>query len=377
MADLFIRADAAPLWFDDHGALRIGAASVTLDVLLAHYRHGASAEEIARRFPVLTPAEVHAVLAYYLQHPNEIDAYLEDQARQASVVFDGTRDRLPAPPPVDYKPGKRPASGYTTATWQENDAYRTDRRLWTAFSIGFLVVLVWACGSPDPAGRFGEFLCFLVCSPPFELLSSASNGDVSRIIISALYFAAFDVVPVAAIGWLFQALALMVVNTLRKRSIRRASPRNVRHLVLAGLAIVPTLAVAFFLYVPPAAQGFGFRDFRRIRQGMTLTEVESIPGPSRAHLTRPVELDRDFAEFGFPIRDTNTSIPPSMAWSSDKGYIVLAFDSSGRVRAGRFVSFRPYRRCDLTYELGWRVRRLWHNWFSWASSSGLRRDTRT
>ncbi len=364
MTKLTIEAESAPLRIDSRGALRVGAAPITLDVLLAHYRHGASAEEIARRFPVLTPADVHAALDYYLLHANEIDAYLEDQARQAAVVFDGTRERLPARPPVDYKPGKRPASAYTTATWHENDSYRTDRRLWTAFSIGFLVVLVWACGPPDPAGSFGEFLCFLVCSPPFELLSSASNGDVSRIIISALYFAAFNVVPAAAIGWLFQALALMVVNTLRKRSIRRAGQRNLRRLVLAGLEIVPTLAVAFFLYVPPAAQGFSLRDFRRIRQGMTLTEVESILGPSRNHRTRPVELDRDFAEFGFPIRDTNTSIPPDMAWSSDKGYIVLAFDRSGRVRAGRFLSFRPYCRGDLTYELGWRVRRLWDNWFS-------------
>jgi uncharacterized protein (DUF433 family) len=80
---LTIHPDPVPLRVDADGVVRVGGARVSLDVILAHHHQGASAEEIAERFPVLTLADVHAALAYYLRHRDEIDHYLAEQVRQA------------------------------------------------------------------------------------------------------------------------------------------------------------------------------------------------------------------------------------------------------------------------------------------------------
>jgi hypothetical protein len=51
---------------------RIRVAQIVAD----HLGYGWSAEEILRQYPHLAPAEVHAALGYYFDHPEEIDAEL-------------------------------------------------------------------------------------------------------------------------------------------------------------------------------------------------------------------------------------------------------------------------------------------------------------
>lgn len=90
---LTIHADPAPIRTDADGTLRVGGTRVTLDVLLAHYGEGASAEDIAERFPVLTLADVHAALAYYLRHCEEVDGFLAEQRRQADDALRALGER--------------------------------------------------------------------------------------------------------------------------------------------------------------------------------------------------------------------------------------------------------------------------------------------
>src|SRR5438045_2783088 len=71
-----IHADPVPLRLDAAGALRVGVTRVTLDTVLAAYRAGASAEEIAVRYDSLALADVHAAIAYCLRHPADVEAYL-------------------------------------------------------------------------------------------------------------------------------------------------------------------------------------------------------------------------------------------------------------------------------------------------------------
>jgi hypothetical protein len=54
---------------------RIRVAQIVAD----HLGYGWSAEEIVRQYPHLAPAEVHAALAYYFDHREEIDAELSDE----------------------------------------------------------------------------------------------------------------------------------------------------------------------------------------------------------------------------------------------------------------------------------------------------------
>jgi uncharacterized protein (DUF433 family) len=81
-----VHADPAPLRLDSSGVLRVGNTRVTLDTVVRAYQDGASAEEIVLRYDSLGLAEVHAVIAYYLRHTEEIDDYLSRRASEAAEV---------------------------------------------------------------------------------------------------------------------------------------------------------------------------------------------------------------------------------------------------------------------------------------------------
>jgi uncharacterized protein (DUF433 family) len=85
---LIIHVDPVPLAPDDTGTIRVAGTRVTLDTVIEQVREGASAEEIASRFPVLEVADVHAVMAYYFRHRSEVESYLDEQAglAQASMA---------------------------------------------------------------------------------------------------------------------------------------------------------------------------------------------------------------------------------------------------------------------------------------------------
>jgi uncharacterized protein (DUF433 family) len=84
---LTLHADPLPLADDDAGTVRVAGTRVTLETVVEHFRGGATAGAIAERFPVLSAADVHAVLAYYLRHRDEVDHYLAEQDRQADETM--------------------------------------------------------------------------------------------------------------------------------------------------------------------------------------------------------------------------------------------------------------------------------------------------
>lgn len=75
-----------PLRTDESGVVRIGESRVSLDSLVYDYKNGATADQIAIDFPTLDLADIHAVLAWYLRHREEVEQYLTDQQRQAADV---------------------------------------------------------------------------------------------------------------------------------------------------------------------------------------------------------------------------------------------------------------------------------------------------
>ncbi len=68
-----------PLTQTPEGVIRITGTRLPLDTIMRHYNRGASAEELTNRFPAVSLSQVHAVLAYYLTHRAELDAYLKEQ----------------------------------------------------------------------------------------------------------------------------------------------------------------------------------------------------------------------------------------------------------------------------------------------------------
>jgi uncharacterized protein (DUF433 family) len=92
-----------PLKTDEDGVVRVGGTRVTLDSVVYAFNDGATAEEIAYRYPSLDLVDIYATIAYYLQSRSAVDEYLQRRDAEARAVrqenesrFDpaGLRERL-------------------------------------------------------------------------------------------------------------------------------------------------------------------------------------------------------------------------------------------------------------------------------------------
>ncbi|MEG4483459.1 DUF433 domain-containing protein [Microcoleus sp. D2_18a_B4] len=100
---LVVVAEPAPLQTNADGVVRVGKTRVTLDTVIAVFKQGSTAEEIVYRYPSLRLADVYAAIAFYLNHQQEVETYLQQRQQQAQEIrkmnearFDpqGLRDRL-------------------------------------------------------------------------------------------------------------------------------------------------------------------------------------------------------------------------------------------------------------------------------------------
>jgi uncharacterized protein (DUF433 family) len=76
------------------GKPRVAGHRITVKyVVLAHRRGGMSPDEIASAHPGLTPADVHAALAYYDDHHEAIDADIrDDDDHWSALEAEGSTD---------------------------------------------------------------------------------------------------------------------------------------------------------------------------------------------------------------------------------------------------------------------------------------------
>lgn len=81
-----VSSEPPPLNIDPYGVVRVGGTRVTLDTVITAYEQHASAEEIAETFPVLDLADVHAAIAYYLRHRQEVEAYLKEGVQKGEEM---------------------------------------------------------------------------------------------------------------------------------------------------------------------------------------------------------------------------------------------------------------------------------------------------
>ncbi len=95
--------EQTPLAEDADGVIRVGGTRVTLDSVVGAFNAGANAEDIVSMYPSLDLADVYTVMAYYLRHRSQVDAYLRKREAEGAKVraenearFDphGVRDRL-------------------------------------------------------------------------------------------------------------------------------------------------------------------------------------------------------------------------------------------------------------------------------------------
>ena len=75
---------SVPLVQSDDGTVRVTGSRVTLDTLVGEFRDGATPEQIQDSFPSLSLGSIYSCIAYYLEHRDEVDAYLTERADEAS-----------------------------------------------------------------------------------------------------------------------------------------------------------------------------------------------------------------------------------------------------------------------------------------------------
>jgi uncharacterized protein (DUF433 family) len=88
-----VQSEAPPLREDAAGALRVGKSRVLLELVLRAFQDGATPETIVQRYSTLALADVYAVIAYYLRHRSEVEAYLARREQQAEEVQQRTDSR--------------------------------------------------------------------------------------------------------------------------------------------------------------------------------------------------------------------------------------------------------------------------------------------
>lgn len=84
--NLALEAIPVPLQDDGHGGLHVGQTGVSFESVWHLCQQGASPAEIVRAFDTVQLADVHAVLAWALRHPEDVDAYLKRREEEAAEV---------------------------------------------------------------------------------------------------------------------------------------------------------------------------------------------------------------------------------------------------------------------------------------------------
>jgi hypothetical protein len=66
----------------------VGDTRVTLGTVVHAFEQGHTAEEIVSQYPALRLADVYAVIAYYLNHQAEVQAYMRQQQEEAQKIWE-------------------------------------------------------------------------------------------------------------------------------------------------------------------------------------------------------------------------------------------------------------------------------------------------
>jgi uncharacterized protein (DUF433 family) len=92
-----LHPDRPPLRVDEGGAVRVGNTRISLDLVVEQYENGMTPEDMVRAYDTLVLADVHAVIAYYLRHRDEVRAYLngrEEEAQALQAKIEAERPRV-------------------------------------------------------------------------------------------------------------------------------------------------------------------------------------------------------------------------------------------------------------------------------------------
>jgi len=83
---LTLEARPVPLDRLPNGVLRVAGTRIGLDLVIGAYKHGQTPEQIVEAYDSLRLADVYALIAYYLDHTQQVEQYLREEDEQAEEL---------------------------------------------------------------------------------------------------------------------------------------------------------------------------------------------------------------------------------------------------------------------------------------------------
>jgi uncharacterized protein (DUF433 family) len=112
-----------PLTQLDDGTIMITGTGVPLETVVARHNLGETPMEIHEGYPTIDLAVVHLVIAYYLSHKAECDAYVEQQRQRTEAA----RARLEGRPGAAERLNDLRARADEFRATREADAFAADQ----------------------------------------------------------------------------------------------------------------------------------------------------------------------------------------------------------------------------------------------------------
>lgn len=76
----------APLKSWEDGTIRVGSSRLLLDLVVHQFKEGATAEQIQHSFPSVFLHDIYGAIFYYLEHTEEVQAYLAEWETMADEI---------------------------------------------------------------------------------------------------------------------------------------------------------------------------------------------------------------------------------------------------------------------------------------------------
>jgi uncharacterized protein (DUF433 family) len=84
--NLTLQPRAIPLTRLDNGIYRVTGTRIPLERVVHSYQAGATPEEIVASFDTLHLSDVYVLIAYYLDHKEEVEQYLREEEELAEEI---------------------------------------------------------------------------------------------------------------------------------------------------------------------------------------------------------------------------------------------------------------------------------------------------
>ena len=83
---LAIEREPVPLVTTSDGVVVVAGTRVSLDLVVATFLAGSTAEEIVQQYPSVSLADVYATLTYYLRHKDDVAFYMAQRRGTRETV---------------------------------------------------------------------------------------------------------------------------------------------------------------------------------------------------------------------------------------------------------------------------------------------------